>query len=268
MTKAKAIQWIQMNEMPDLQIFNAVGQNPAIISHDVVDPSDGDLESAIAWFENAVTLLTPGKYKIIAKKNAKAGSGRRSFNFQVFPHDLDHAATQQPLFPSMHGPGGMEYIQGLISKEVAAARAQMEMERKVEAYRLEVAALQEALKEKNSWQAPMSFLAQRAAEHIMTKSGYKLPPAGEEEPTKIPTAPPPGVAGAEGSGGEDSDLDTRYDAAITNLCNKTGDQAKAVSILETLSKLSPETLDKITTADPDTLDKIKDIDPTILSALG
>lgn len=259
-----------MNDMPDLQIFAAVGQHPAIISHDVMQGSDGDLESATAWFQEAVNLLTPGKYRIVAKKNAKAGSGRRSFNFQVFPQDLlDNGASQpQSMYPSMHGAGSMDYIQGMITKEVAAVRLQIEMERKVEAYKLEVVALQDALKEKNSWQTQMQFLAQKGVEHFMTKSGYKLPAAGEVEPTKVPKPPTPSMAGTQEGDVDSSELDTRYEAAITSLCNKAGELPKAVDIIERLSQLSPETLDKITTTDPADLDKIKDIDPAMLNMLG
>lgn len=257
MNLKNAIEWLRLNNLPDIVVGVDSDRQAPTFSFEVDGKEEGDIEASISFFEQNVKLLPPGRYRIVAKKNKQAGAGKRMFRFTI----EEEQAIQGTGMPSI---GEIEHQ---VEKQVQAYISGYEKERKILDLEKELDLMKDALKEKNSWQSQLAFLGEHVAGHLVKKMGFKLPAPAEMEPTQIPRPQPQmeAIEGhPEGEGVESSELDDRHEAAIGCLCEKV-DTEGAVDLVEKLSKLSPEALRKIQELDPAILEKVAQVDDSILA---
>jgi len=260
MNTKNATEWLRLNQLADIVVGIDSDRQPPAFAYEVPSGEEGDIEEAISFFEQNVRLLQPGRYRITAKKNKTGGAGKKLFKFTIGEEEQPQATSQ----PSIGD------INGLVQQQVQAQIAGYEKERTILDMKKEIELLQGALKEKNSWQTQLSFLGEQMAGHLVNKMGFKLPAPGEMEPTAIPRQQPQ----MPGDGQEitdtpeqSSDLDNRHEAAIGSLCEKVETEG-AVNLVEKLSQLSPEALNRINELDPSILEKVAQIDDSVLGMIN
>lgn len=259
MNVKNAIEWLRLNNLPDIVVGVDSDRQPPTFSHEIENDEEGDIEATISFFEQNVKLLPPGRYRIVAKKNKKGGAGKRMFRFTVGEDEAPQTRQQ--------GISSIGDIDAHVNSIIEARIAGYEMERKVLDLEREKALLEEALKEKNSWQSQLGFLGEKTAAHIVKKMGWNLPEPDELEPTPIPRPQPQINSPVEGRGEQaDDELDSRHEAAIGCLCEKL-ETSGAVDLVEKISSLSPKALKRIMELDPDILEKVAQVDDSQLQMI-
>lgn len=208
----------------------------------VQDEKELDPKQAANLFEEFMEDAAPGKYVARLKKGAKAGAAEREISF---------VKVDQDGKVRISGAGDSEGVSRLMSEMEKRFEAQIDrLKQEQERTRLEeqIRELQQQVKDSRSWEPKLEKLVEFAAVrilHHMPDSGVTITslPAGDRDPA-IGTAP-------ELSEEEAGQLDQRVNASLSELAGKLG--AGTANLLETLSRLQIDKLQKLNQMDPATI---------------
>lgn len=203
----------------------------------VQDEKELDPKQAARLFEEFMEDASPGKYVVRLKKGAKAGAAEREISFvKLDPYEGKGRVS---------GAGESEGFTRVMAEMEKRFEAQLDrMKQEQERSRLEekIRELEQQVRDSRSWEPKLEKLMEFAAMKFLNQQPAL--PSGEPDLDAIGQAP---LISEE----EAHTLDSRVNSSLSQLAGKLG--AGTADLLETLSRIEEDKLEKLNQMDPATL---------------